>query len=333
VQPFDPETHELSGRPRELLRNVDGFLSRGDAHFSFADEGTLLVRSPSEESEIEWVARGGRSLGRVAEPDHYSSLRLDPRGERLAYTLEDSESGSVDLWVRDLGRGVSTRVTSHERWVNSPRWSPDGTRLAFAADWKGPPHVYLVDLDTREPVEIVPYDGSAHHLGCWTATGDAVIYGQRVSGSRHLWMVDLDGLERRPLIESPFLTVDPAVSTDGEWIAYASLETGRFEVYVATFPAIRNRTRVSTEGGREPLWNEDGTEIFYRSTEGVLAASFDAADPTIGTPDLVVPDWGGNLIEFNVSPNGQRFVVRRSGRDAQRPPDRLVTDWPRLLER
>ena len=332
VQAFDPETHEVSGRPYELVRGVYGFESRGFAAFTFSDEGTLLYRVPDGKSELEWVARGGRSLGSIAEPDHYGSVRLDPRGERLAYTLENSETGSLDLWVRELARGTSTRITSHERWVSKPRWSPDGTRLAFLADWKGPPHVYLVDLDAREPVEIVPYDGTSHTLSDWTADG-AVMYGKRTAGSIHLWMVEVEDLERRALVESPFRHVGATVSRDGEWIAYASDETGTLEIYVATYPAFRDRTRVSTDGGTQARWNEDGTEIYYGTPEGVFAASFDAEGPTIGPPELVVPDWGDNLIEYDVAPDGQRFVVRRSDHADRVPPDRLITDWPRLLER
>lgn len=314
------------------MRGVFGFKSRGDADFTFSDEGTLLYRALHGKSELEWVARGGRSLGSIAEPDHYGAVRLDPRGERLAYTLENSETGSVDLWVRELARGISTRITSHDRWLGTPRWSPDGTRLAFRADWKGPPHVYLVDLDVREPVEIVPYDGSAHVVSDWTADG-AVMYGKRTAGSVHLWMVQVDDLEHRALVESPFPHFDATVSRDGQWIAYSSTDTGRAEIYVATFPSIRNRTRVSTDGGEEARWNEDGTEIYYETPEGVFAVSFDAKGPTIGTPELVVPDWGDNMIEFDVAPDGQRFIVRRSDRADRFPPDRLITDWPRLLER
>ena len=332
VQAFDPETYEVSGRPHELVRGVEGFNSRGDADFTFSDDGTLLYRALFGKSELEWVARGGRSLGSIAEPDHYGAVRLDPRGERLAYTLENSETGSVDLWVRELARGISTRITSHDRWVSTPRWSPDGTRLAFRADWKGPPHVYLVDLDVREPVEIVPYDGSAHVVSDWTADG-AVMYGKRTAGSVHLWMVQVGDLEHRALVESPFPHLGATVSRDGQWIAYSSTDTGRAEIYVATFPSIRNRTRVSTDGGTEARWNEDGTEIYYVTPEGVFAVSFDAKGPTIGTPELVVPDWGDNLIEFDVAPDGQRFIVRRSDRVDRFPPDRLITDWPRLLER
>ena len=84
VQAFDPETYEVSGRPHELVRGVRGFNSRGDADFTFSDEGTLLYRALFGKSELEWVARGGRSLGSIAEPDHYGLVRLDPRGERLA---------------------------------------------------------------------------------------------------------------------------------------------------------------------------------------------------------------------------------------------------------
>ena len=126
--------------------------------------------------------------------------------------------------------------------------------------------------------------------------------------------------------------VSATASRDGNWIAYVSTETGRPETYVATFPEFRNRTRVSIGGGYGPLWNEAGTEIYYQEVEGVFAVSFDATGPAIGTPELVVPDWGENLIEFDVTPDGQRFVVRRSDRDTRLPPDRLITDWPRLLE-
>ncbi len=134
VQAFDADTHEVAGSPRQLVEGVWGFLSRGAAFFSFSDEGTLVYRKVSGKSDLERVARGGRTLAQVAEADDYDdSLRLDRAGRRLAVAIKN-ETGSQDLWIRDLERGVSTRATSHERWADAPRWSPDGTRIAFLAD-------------------------------------------------------------------------------------------------------------------------------------------------------------------------------------------------------
>ena len=334
VQAFDPVTHELSGEPRELVRGVDGFLSTGSASFSFSDEGTLYHRSLQGDSRLEWVAPGGLRLGEAAPVGRYGGARLDRLGERLVLTIDNGETGSRDLWIRDLVRGVSTRVTSHERWVASPSWSPDGTRIAFLADWKGPPHVYLQELDGGVPTEIVPYDGTVHAVHGWTADGDAVIYGQRTPDGFDCWLVEIDGLARRPLRDTVFPAGDCELSRDGRWLAYVSSETGQSEVYVVSYPDLRGRTRVSTDGGSAPRWRRDAAELYYHSSsEGVFAVSFNTETGTAELPRLVVPDPGGDMLGFDAAPDGERFLVWSADRESREPPDRLITDWPRLLAR
>ncbi len=192
--------------------------------------------------------------------------------------------------------------------------------------------MYVLDVDSGAPKEIVPYDGSSHSLGCWTADGKSVIYRQRADAGYDLWIVEIDTLERRPLLVTPPSERNPSMSPDGRWLAYESDETGRSEVYVATYPELKKRTRISTDSGFDPCWNGDGTELFYRCQEGVFAVAFAKDGPVDDAPELVLPDSGDDLQAFNVTPDGQRFLVMRADRATRQPPDQLITDWPRLLD-
>jgi Tol biopolymer transport system component len=279
-----------------------------------------------------WVGRDGRSLGSVVESDRYVDFELDPQGKRLALVIENEDSGNRDLWIRDLDRGVATRIISNGGWISAPRWSPDGTKLAFLAAWKGPPNVYLVDASGGEPIEIVPYDGTPHLIGCWTPDGKSVIYSQSSSGPHDLWIVDTDSLQLRSLLETSVHESGASISPDGHWLAYLSSETGGGEIYVTTYPHLESRMRISTNGGNDPRWSGAGTELFYSTEEGVFVASFDKSGPTGKSPELVISNSADDLINYDVAPDGTRLIVLRADRDTREPADRLVTDWERLLE-
>jgi hypothetical protein len=334
VQAFDPETSAVSGAPHELAGDVDSFASMGTADFSFSSEGTLLFDPMDRPSEIEWIDRQGLVLGAAAAPSAYAGMRLDRTGRWMAASIITPEDGSLAIWIVDLERGTPQRLTHQESFEVSPAWSPDGKSVAFAAAGDFPPHIYMQRLDGGEAIELVPGSSDVCFPGCWSPDGQSVIYTRRTSDEGDLWIVDIDSLERRPLLETPFMVAWPAVSPDGRWIAYTSLEAGREETYVASFPDLAGRKRVSLEGGDQAVWKGDSSELYYL-TESRAIASVEIVERD-GLPDpgaeVIVIQASVDLARFDMTPDAQRFLVLRRNEEQIRPVSHLITHWEGLLE-
>ena len=154
-----------------------------------------------------------------------------------------------------------------------PKWSADGTRLAFTADWQGPPNLYVTDLSGSEPRVLVPFDRTQQYLGGWTPDGSRVVYSKVTEKSaRDLWVVDTTSGERRAILATAFDEAQPAVAANGSWLAYISNASGRQEVYLRGFPDSTWQTRISSDGARALAWRADGRELFYVDPSGAFMA-------------------------------------------------------------
>jgi serine/threonine protein kinase len=337
VQAFDPETGLVSGSPRELAVNVDYFASTGVAEFSFSDEGSLLYTPAAGLSKIEWIDRQGRSLGPATEPRATPTVRLDPSGRWMAASVMTPENGYRDLWLVDLERGTPQRLTNQAGWEGRPVWSPDGRSIAFGADWTGPPNLYLLSVDGGEPRELVPFDNHVQFPGSWSPDGGSLIYARSegTDDRGDLWIVDVESRERRSFLKTPASETSPEVSPDGRWIAYVSDESGRAEIYVAAFPSLTGRKRVSAEGGGRPRWSAEPGDLYYLTESGAIASveikeSGGLPDPSA---EVIVIQASEDLDQFDVMPDGSRFLVVRRPEGQIRPVSHLITGWEELLER
>jgi Tol biopolymer transport system component len=332
AQPFDARTLQMAGEPRRLLDDVAFFAPTGNAGFSVSQEGTLVLRHRKGTSRLAWFDRDGRETGTLLEPDLYGSLKLSPDGRRLAVSINDPRTGASDIWLVDLERKVPTRLTSSPRGEFVPRWSPDGSALAFSADWQGPPNIYLQDLDGGSPRVLVPFGRKQQWPWAWTPDGRQLVYtGDEVSKD-DLWITDRAGQERHPLLVTPFEETQAALSPDGRFMAFASDVTGALEIYLQSFPGGESRVRVSTGGGFAPRWRGDGREIFYLTGSGQLVAVPFAAGgkPTlaIALPRSLFHFNVDALRDYDVTPDGQRFLFSLAGLGAR---DEVVVGWTRLL--
>ena len=143
------------------------------------------------------------------------------------------------------------------------------------------------------------------------------------------------------VLQSEFIELNAAISPDGRLIAYQSDESGQFEVYVRPFPDVdTGRWQVSSAGGRSPLWNPDGQELFYVGPQEVMAVSFDS-DPTFTVRAVTqlfdIASYGlGNPFQrrIAVAPDGQRFLLLKMGGQGAAPPQiTVVLNWFEELQR
>jgi Tol biopolymer transport system component len=306
--------------------------------FSIASDGTLIYRSGGmiAGDELALVARDGRDLGRVGDPGNFYHPRLSPDGRTVAVDRSD-ESNRGDIWLYDVERSSGTRLTSAPQDESVPVWSPDGRRLAFFSARtvkKGAVHVRSVRGGNDEAV--LPIDAEISTSPWSWSTGDLIVVeSAAVPGGERgdLGIYSVADETFTPHLTSEFTESHGVISPDGRMLAYQSDETGRFEIYVETFPDQTDRWRVSTGGGGGPLWSRDGRELYFIEDESkLLAVSVDGdgggSGVRFGEPELLFAanfKAGAPRQAFDTI-DGETFVVNRSVGDRATSPLTIVVN-------
>jgi Tol biopolymer transport system component len=287
-------------------------------------------------SRLVWVDRNGKELETVGSTGDYRDLALSPDGSRLAYGVSDGRQD--DIWVRDLRRDVSMRLTAegaNEIW---PVWSPDGSRIVFSSDGAG---AFVLmsrsssgtgSTDTLLAVEGTNLGGSD-----WSRDGRWLAFASIVPGSRpDLEMLPMDGSKKPSVFvaDKKVVEFDARFSPDGRWVAYQSDESGEFEIYIQPFPPTGAKWTVSNGGGRNPQWRSDGKELFYRGPDDTIEAVPVAAGATldVGRPVSLFSRalQGGGIYRnrFVVGADGQRFLLNVATEKQASAPFSVVLNWP-----
>jgi serine/threonine protein kinase len=327
--PFDVGKLELIGPAVAVLDDVRMAWGSGAAHFDFSRAGTAMYVAPHQrpgEAALQWVDRKGAAAPVTSTRRAFRAPRLSPDGRRLAVHVQ--EPNGMDLWLLEIARQAWSRLTfaKDNAW---PVWSPDGARIAFTSNRNGYYNLYLVAADGGG-VERLTTSVSWHFPTSWSPDGRVLVFeGSNPDTEFDVWEVPVDGGRRpRPLVVAPLAQNEARFSPDGRWLAYESAESGRAEVYVRAYGGSDRRWTISTEGGSAPLWSHMGREIVYTNGTKILAVPV-ATTPTFkaGVP-AVLFDRGKRVHGYDVTPDGQRFVIAE---DAEPEPERLqivvIPDW------
>ncbi len=352
AQPFDPKSLKLSGEAASVGDQLlfDPQMTAGRP-FSVSANGTLAYRSGgSALTQLTWLDRQGNTIGSIASPGEYHAPRLSPDGKRLAVTRIDVRSARGDVWVIDVARGAASRLVSDASVDTIPVWSADASRILFNS-YRGADQALLQKSSHGGgSEEVVLQSGKVGNFQSFFT--DSSPDGRFVAfdtldptTNLDVWILPLEG-DRRParLIGTPAGEWGAEFSPDGRWLAYQSNESGEAEVYVQAFSATSpvpvlagERWQVSAGGGRMPTWSRDGKEMFYLGADGKLMAVDVKTAPSFATGRPVAlfdarmkvsPDR-----QYDVSPDGQRFLVRQPLADQVAAPMTVVLDWAAGLPR
>jgi Tol biopolymer transport system component len=247
-------------------------------------------------------------------------------------------NGGGGIWLVDLERGAKTRVASG----NLPIWSADGRSVLYTDRRESEPSLVIRATAGRPDDEQVIVGGKQMKLsGDWSADGRHFVFVTSDPDTR----LDLSSLDTassdkpRPFLQTPTNEMQPAISPDGRWLAYASDESGRWEVYVQAFPQSGAKRAISTAGGVEPRWTRGGRELVYLGLDGTLTAveiSSGAELEVGGTRPLFRAPLGGEVTRYRnhyvVTADGQRFLVDIAD-ESSREPISVVVNWDALIQR
>ena len=341
---FDVESLSVTSDPVPV---VEGVLTKGagSASFALSDTGSLVyvsgsARSGGEPRSVVWVDREGREEPLPLPTRSYITPRLSPDGTRLAISVAEAGNPPA-LWVYDVVSAAGLRLTQ-EGFAFPPVWTPDGERVVFAWGVGLAPALYWVPVDGSGEIESLTTSEVAETPTAVTSDGTSALFVRRISDRQHeIWEVPLDGdPSPTPVLQGEFVRGNADVSPDGNWLVYRSDQSGQMEIYLQPYPGPGPTIPVSIGGGSSVTWSADGSELFYRVDDRMMAVEV-RPDGTVSAPtELFSGDYasqGGGLRQYHVGPDGRFLMLKAS--DASTDDDQpltqvvLVQNWFEELKR
>ena len=338
--PFDWKRGQVTGPTVPIAQRVLLYRNTASSTFSVSDNGVLVYHSGPlpPVSELDWFDRGGKLLGSAGEPGDYEDPRLSPDARRLAANRIDPANGASSIWILDMAGGGGTRFTFSQSVNHYPVWSPDGSRIAFDTNRNGPSDIFMKSFEGSGEERSVLASEVAKSPTDWSPDGSTLVFERLDPRTKYdLWRLSLKaGGSPEPIVRSEASETDGRISPDGKWLAYASNESGTWEVYVTAFPGPGGRWQVSNGGGVQPVWSRTGKEIFFLAGDRKLMAAPCATGPTfeVGAPKALfqtLARYTGN-VAYDVAPDG-RFLVNTLVGAGAAPPITVVMNWEAALKK
>jgi dipeptidyl aminopeptidase/acylaminoacyl peptidase len=377
AQRFDANHLALAGEPVPLAEDVGVFWASENGVLVYSKAAGLAPAS----RQLLWFDRTGKPAGQAGSPSTYLNPRLSPDGHRVAVDVTDS--GSRDIFVIDLANGVSAPRTFDPAVDLAPVWSPDGSRIAFASargDNDVQNKLYQTSASGVGTDELLFAAGADEYAAPmdWSSDGRYILFARfKLSGSASaadLWALPMSGAGEAqgrqaaainnasptgrgnqeplgdkkpiPLLQSPFRKGQAQISPDGRWLAYATNESGSFQIVVQPFPdPPKGKWQVTSKGGVEPRWRRDGRELFYLALDGKLMAvpikgdSVFESGPAAPLFQTTLTGPGTLSYRYDVTADGQRFLLNvpvtavTSQTNSAPIPITAVVNWTAALKR
>ena len=338
AQPFDEGRLHTTGNPEPVADSVK-VESRGPPLVSASENGVLVylpVDTGVLMSQLTWFDRSGKSLGVAGASGEILFPAISPDGASIALDRQDLQNSGI--WLKDPAHGSDMRLTPGHIKVSNPVWSPDGRRIAFSTlnqsgmVYQVYQHV-LGEAGEDQPLDV---DTRSKVLEDWSRDGRYLIETALDSNKAgHIWVLPLFGDRKAyPLLHSEANELETKLSPDTHWLAYASDETSRKEVYVVGFPKLDGKWQISTGGGDRPVWSRDGKELYFISADQKMMSvgikSGDRFDYTAPKPLFDTPI--SPFASFDIAKDG-RFLIPVPMEQGGASEIDVIVNWTAALKR
>jgi eukaryotic-like serine/threonine-protein kinase len=327
VQPFDPKSLRLAGAPVSIADRVRVTAWAGRVA-EFTASSRVIAYNAQRHTRLVWANREGAEVGQVGEPGPYVQIALSHDEHWLA-----AERGG-DIWLLDLTRGgAASRFTFDPALDVDPVWSPDDKSILFSSNRFGNFDLFHKAVGAKDE-QTISRSAQDKYPDDWSMDGRFIVYSG--FGGRTVW-AGPPGVGRPALkvFDTPHDKNEFHLSPDGAFVAFSSEESGRSEIYVASFPSFEDRRQASTAGGVQPVWGPDANELFYLDLDGRMMAV------PVKTRRRLEVGLPATLFQTRVRalPWSDQYAITRDGRFLLVEPVRqaeefdVLLDWASLLNR
>lgn len=339
AQKLDLTSYQLTGNVLRIFDSVKLESRIFYAAFS-ASHDAVLAQEAGEVSlsRLIWYNRSGKDISDSAPTDTYANLAISPDEKYIATDKTDTTNQNTDVFVYDLARTAFRRLTFDQGIDAVPVWSPDRSRIAFTSSRGRNFGIYVKPADGSQPERQLSLMSGVDALPAdWSRDGNNLLY----LAPPDLWVYSFVDGKSREFLKATASLRNAQFSPDGKWVAYSSNESGRWEVYVTTFPDARGKWQVSTDGGEQPRWRGDGKEIYFLSSDAkLMAVSVDTkTEFESGTPATLFQTSPREQVAtteqvvYDVSRDGQRFLVNTKYDNGSAHPMSVILNWKTEMKR
>ncbi|HEV8149731.1 MAG TPA: protein kinase [Gemmatimonadales bacterium] len=328
---YDRRKRTVVGTPQAVLSDVYVSVWGGAALLTVAEDGTLAfqpgITGPLQ--VVRTVDRSGRDLGGIQPAGDVDGIRLSPDGRRIAANVRAPSKNGIWLFGPE---GEPERLTFEEAEAEFPVWSPDGRMIAYTsalASQARQLQIREVAAGTR-PRRILTWPRHLH-LSSWSPDGKWLAgYDVNPTRGQDVWAIAADGSDSIPVAAGPASEAQPDFSPDGRWVAYQSDASGRFEIFIISFPDLAVKRQISTNGGQAPRWDPAGGMLYYLEGDRLWAVPMSLSSGLrLGTGQVL---FQTRARAFDVAPGGKRFILVLPNPELSPPGIQVVLDWIRELQ-
>jgi serine/threonine protein kinase/Tol biopolymer transport system component len=344
AQPFDLGKLELTGDSFPIAENVQFSDFVWGGVFSVSPTGVLAYQGGATPANSQLLVydRKGTRVGQVGEPADYGTVRYSPDGQRVVADVLDYSAGNYQLGV--WSHNNWTKLTFNVSRTTYPVWSPDGNRVVYSANPRGPYDIFMRASNGTGKEEKLYENDASKMTTSWSPDGKFIAYNVLSDDKRRveIWMLPMVGEHKPyPFLQAAYNIGQGRFSSDGRWLAYVTDESGRANVYVTPFPDGKGKWQISADGGSMVRWRKDGKELYYLNATGDLMAvevTGSGQEFSVGRPRILFHmelktgpsrydlSSTSEQIGYDASPDGQRFIVTAPV-EGSASPVTLVTNW------
>jgi eukaryotic-like serine/threonine-protein kinase len=328
AEEFDLATQAVKGNP---VRIADALDLWGPGTTTLGVSGNVLAfreEQPIRPVKLHWFTPEGELLRAVGEPGAFNEFSVSPDARRAA--VSQKRSGRLQqIAIVDLERGVTTALTNSEHWHGHPAWTEDGSGIVYSVAADTPPNLFSYDERSGATSRLHRHRVQSY-VGDVSPDGQQLLIHVAGQGGSDLVTMPIGGGEMVPLLAGPAAETNGRFSPDGRSIAWQSNESGRPEIYVASYPSLLGKVKISVDGGEEPEWAPDGHRIYYRTGDRLLAVELKPGSPhSASAPREIL---SVSFRNFRVARDG-RILLSVLADPPEVTPIRVIVNWKATLNR